>query len=333
MTAFYRKLEVHRASASEAERTAPCVVSTEYPVDRNGYREVLSHAPAAVDLSRAPLPLVEGHAAAAVNVGLVEGLHLDGAKLRGTIRLGRSARGDELWRDIKAGIVTALSVGYTVKKTREVGNTLLVTRWMPFEVSLVGAPADPHAGLFRNYHAMNMHENRIEDEPVEHLSRSRRRALAAAADEREQTFTNIRELSKYALARVKDEANPSYRSEIQRLTDEATVNGRPFDDFRAAIWGVLSERNAQQPRIVTPTELGISSQDARPYSLVNAIRAASDPRFSGAGYELEVSQSLARQTRPAVTGYPGSPGNDRLAPATRDLRRRERRLPGPHYSG
>ena len=65
------------------------------------------------------------------------------------MRLGNSDTANQIWDDIQDGIVRSLSVGYRILKERWEGETLFATRWMPFEVSVVAAPADPNAGFYR----------------------------------------------------------------------------------------------------------------------------------------------------------------------------------------
>ncbi|MDX1656765.1 MAG: phage major capsid protein, partial [Candidatus Competibacteraceae bacterium] len=60
-TTYHRKLEFDRAAANDERRTVPVTLSTTYPVDRGGWLEVLDHSPESVDLSRAPLPVIESH--------------------------------------------------------------------------------------------------------------------------------------------------------------------------------------------------------------------------------------------------------------------------------
>jgi phage major head subunit gpT-like protein len=145
-----RELVLDVAAMDEAARRVPAVISTEYPVAREDYLEVLIHDARSVDLTRAPLPLIEQHAHSRLNIGIVENVRIEGGVLRGEIVFGQSARANELWPDVKAGIVRNLSVGYLVLEQRNQAGTVHVTRWQPFEVSLVSVPADPGAGLFRS---------------------------------------------------------------------------------------------------------------------------------------------------------------------------------------
>ena len=81
-----RELQLDASRADPKRRSVPAVISSTYPVPRNGYNEVLLHGRENVDLSRAPLPLIESHDGARLNVGIVENLRLAGDKLRFKLR-------------------------------------------------------------------------------------------------------------------------------------------------------------------------------------------------------------------------------------------------------
>lgn len=150
-----------------ATRRFPVSVSSEAPVPRRDWEtgqtfdEILSHDRAAVDLSRAPLPVLEGHDRSKVNVGIVQDLRVDGRRLRGTLVLGASARAAELAADIAEGIVRNLSVGYQiVTQERDPGKKrITATRWIPHEVSIVSVPADTTVGIGRDARSSTMPEN------------------------------------------------------------------------------------------------------------------------------------------------------------------------------
>ncbi len=145
---FHRSFEIDAGNIRAESRTVSASLSSEQPVQRYDGEEVLSHHPEAVDLSRAPLPLLRSHNAAELPVGVVEGLALDQGKLRGTLRV--SASQDSLWRDIVDGIVRSLSIGYKIITREKTKKGFLATRWMPYEVSLVAAPADNTVGIGRS---------------------------------------------------------------------------------------------------------------------------------------------------------------------------------------
>jgi HK97 family phage major capsid protein len=143
-----RSFEIDVGSIRAETRTVSASLSSEQPVQRFDGEEVLSHKPGAVDLSRAPLPLLCSHNNASLPVGVVEGLSVGEGKMRGTIRL--SANQDNLWRDICDGILRNLSIGYQIIEKQKTKKGYIATKWQPYECSLVAAPADNTIGIGRS---------------------------------------------------------------------------------------------------------------------------------------------------------------------------------------
>jgi len=142
------------ASANEAERTVEVVWSTGAPVVRHDaagpYEERLSLAPEAVDLERfIGGPVLDSHRHDALDavLGVVLDARVDGRQGTATVRF--SERADAAWRDVLAGILRGVSVGYTVERwedeTREGRRVRTAVRWTPKELSLVAIPADAGA--------------------------------------------------------------------------------------------------------------------------------------------------------------------------------------------
>jgi HK97 family phage major capsid protein len=143
-----RSFEIDVGSIRAETRTVSASLSSELPVKRFDGEEVLSHQPGAVDLSRAPLPLLASHNTGMLPVGIVEDLTVAEGKLKGTIRL--SANQDGLWKDIVDGILRNLSIGYQIIEKQKTKRGYIATKWMPYECSLVAAPADNTVGIGRS---------------------------------------------------------------------------------------------------------------------------------------------------------------------------------------
>jgi phage major head subunit gpT-like protein len=144
-----------RAHADPDAHTVPLTISTDSPVrGPTGMLEVLRHDAESVDLTRAQhgLPLQVAHQARELPVGRVEGVRLDGTRLRGVARFSRTDRGQAAWQDVSDGIIRDVSVGALIDdeswQESEAGG-MLATRWQPVEVSLVSVGADPGAGINR----------------------------------------------------------------------------------------------------------------------------------------------------------------------------------------
>lgn len=153
----FEPIEQRAASTSGVPKSYSAVLSTEAPVTRRNYsetyNEVLSHDKKAIDLGRAPLPLIERHDGNTLPIGLVENVRIVDRKLKGEVRFGSSARAKEIEADVDAGIIRNLSVGYSIQETSETRDnkqlTLTATRWAPHEVSVIAMGADANAGFGR----------------------------------------------------------------------------------------------------------------------------------------------------------------------------------------
>ncbi len=153
MKTLTRALHFDRAAINASTRTVAATLSSELPVARDFGDEVLLHTPEAVDMTRAVngLPLLFSHKRDQI-VGRVEDIRLDKNKLRGLLRFSENTQANEVWRDVEAGILTDLSIGYKIEDMAldPAGAAWLATRWQPLEVSVVTIGADPSAGIGRS---------------------------------------------------------------------------------------------------------------------------------------------------------------------------------------
>lgn len=120
---------------------------------RGDYIEELSLTPGHVRLDRlnAGAPLLNSHENGSLSavIGVVERAWIEGGEGRATVRFSDRPEVEPIWRDVQAGILRNISVGYRVHKTeRDDSGAIPVERaidWEPFELSLVPIPADPGA--------------------------------------------------------------------------------------------------------------------------------------------------------------------------------------------
>lgn len=292
------ELALDTRRADPQRRSVPAVLSTTFPVARNGYNEVLLHGRDNVDLSRAPLPLIESHDGSVLNIGIVENLRLTGDKLRGDAIFGTSARANELWPDVQAGIVQNLSVGYTIDDYRLVGDTMEATRWQPHEVSLVSIPADPRAGFNRSFSMTDQVEGLpAADAGEQRLSRSQRRAMNAPTADDLAEMAEHRRIAKIAGITA---ARANSRYKFHDIADRCIRDGSSVEAFKE----LAMRRMSTQPLPTADHVFGDAHMGGatRRYSIVNALRSMIDPRGTDAGFEREVSQEIAQKTGRAAKG-------------------------------
>lgn len=277
---YTRTLELGRADAKNM--TVPVVVSTEAPVDRGIYIEVLSHKPEHVDLSRAPLPLIESHDANKVNIGIVTDLRVQGGKLRGTAKFGKSARALELFQDIADGIVRGVSVGYQLLEEIATNGRQSTFKFLPYEVSVVAVPADTQAGFFRSK-TMNDHIEVTDNAENDPHKQNRNRKDSDA--ERVREIVGIGE---------------HYQQYVnQSDTSRAVRDGWSVDRFRNLIMDRMETRHTDISdniyRDGSGREWSGMQRNARfGRMLMLQIDPAAAIR-AGAGLEQEISQETARR--------------------------------------
>lgn len=146
-------------------------VASSYPCERydwwtdEEYTERLAITPDAVNLERLNngASVLKNHDTDKI-LGKVVRSWIEDGELCVRIKFRTDNMSRDLFRDIAAGIVQNVSIGYSIEhgtpSTDENGKrTVEVDKWTPLEVSIaVGVPADPTVGFYRSF--VNKHEAR-----------------------------------------------------------------------------------------------------------------------------------------------------------------------------
>ncbi|MGQ6301827.1 phage major capsid family protein [Serratia sp. IR-2025] len=163
------KREMETSQINQSNKLIELAFASEIPVQREiGDRvlnEILLCSPENVDLSR-----IQNKAAVLFNhdkdelIGVVESCSVDADKVcRASIRLSSTAQ--EYQTMVEEGILTKVSVGYSILDYRIEGDNLLVTKWQPYEISLVSIPADDlKSGIGRSLEQDVEEEEQLESE-------------------------------------------------------------------------------------------------------------------------------------------------------------------------
>lgn len=253
------ELEVRGTDSYEA------VISSEYPVLRGEYEEVLIHSPESIDDSRFPLPLLINHNPEN-QIGVVENIRLEDKKLVGEVRFTNDDLGKMYEADVIDKVRNNLSIGYQVIKSAIRDGIKEVSEFLIHEVSIVPVPADPNATFrateFNNFFTRNMN---MEEQK---LSRSEAKKLR-------EEIVEIRALGS--------------KHNLSDMADDFIANGNSLEQFRSA----LLEKITNKEPLDTPDVASYVRNIRQPeYSVVNAIKGIED--VSKRGYEWEVSKDLER---------------------------------------
>jgi len=146
-------------------RTVDVAFCSQTPVlvERNGkvYNEILICNPENVDLSRlnnsGAVLLNHNHS---LLIGKVLSARIDSDNV-GRAVLQISNASEREWEQIKEGVLTHISFGYTINDYYINGDVIYVTKFTPYEISLCSVPADVTAGIGRSL--INKKEDNQED--------------------------------------------------------------------------------------------------------------------------------------------------------------------------
>lgn len=311
---------VERAVVDEEARTATLAFSSEAPVERYWGIEILDHSTKSMRVGRLASggPLLMDHDTRD-HVGVIESVQISADRVaRAVVRFGRSARAEEVFRDVVDGIRRNVSVGYVIHEARLEGEqngvqAFRVTDWEPYEISLVAVPADASVGVGRSAEPVisSLETTMNTETPAPTADNS----AAIGADQERKRSTEILAIAKQYAGRGLDE-----------LAGKAIQSGMSVDQFRAAAMDKLA--SAPKPT----AEIGMNQQELKRYSLVNALNFLANPNDARArqraAFELECSQAAAEVR--------GKPSQGMLIPfdiLSRSLQQRDLNVGTPTAGG
>ena len=315
----FRYFSVERSAINTDKRTVELAFSSEEPVERYWGIEILDHNAESVNLRR----LKRGGALLIDHdmrnqVGVIEEVTIGAdRKGRAVVRFGRSAKAEEIFQDVVDGIRSNVSVGYQLERAvleeerKDGPNTYRVTRWEPFEISLVAVPADITVGVGREAASDTREitiERKKEIRTMEKCakcgtelvngkcSECEARAAAAASQTRTVEVTTQSPAPAGAVEMEKARQRAIAKlCEMNKLSDEYRQmwigQGTSVEQVADEMLKIMEERGRTNPQPLS--KIGLSGNETRQYSLVNAILATVDKDWSRAGFELECSRAVA----------------------------------------
>lgn len=289
-----RSLTIERRERAEGETQDPLptlAMSSETPVLRWGWYEILDHSPECVIMDRAKrgLPLLLNHWADE-HVGRVDQVRIDEDRvMRGEPRFSRKQLGQDAETDLRDGIITDCSIGYRIhelvlEKQGKDGEypTYRATKWEPLENSLTPVPADHTVGAGRSAVEGNRPSIRVLDTPS-----------AAKATETDMDPEKVD-------AARKDGLNKAV--EIRTL---ATRHGYPVEKIDDLIRSDVSLESAslailghldEQRKLPAPAPIvDLTDKERQRYSVSRAIMGQIDGSGVEAGFEREIHEELAKR--------------------------------------
>lgn len=211
-------------------------------------------------------------------------------------KIKRSFNGDEFAVEMRAkhGEHYARSGLAANRAASDAPDVYLVTRWCPFEASIVPIPADVTVGIGRSAGAdpvpAAVPAAPTPPAPVERIQIMTEVATKSAAETELERRDAIATLGEH----------PSYARFLKPGdTAEAIRNGWSRDKFVEYIM----ERMAAAHTDTSATHIGMSKKEIQRYSLSRAIAAASTGKWENAAFELECSRAVEKLTGQNAMGF------------------------------
>jgi HK97 family phage major capsid protein len=287
---LYREASFDRAGIDAKNRTIAVSFSSELPVDRGSYVEILDHSPENADLSflNDSAPVLDDHDTAK-QCGVVESAQIVAKKGRASLRFSKGTLGTEIFNDFADGIRKNISVGYTCTKelSREEmpdGRTAVRFAWKAFEISPVSIPADSTVGFGRSKDSTP--RQMTTTNPAED---SRKNEITATADYMTKTF-------------------PRGKSQIDQAAAEAILRGTSETDFKRTMMDKIDsfkepQFDTNQTPDFTSPQAGISDGPdiGSQFSRSRTYQSIANVRGSKKHAVTEVAFSRALNTRATGT--------------------------------
>ena len=296
----FRTIDLSTASSIDEEnRRVRIGVSSTEPVERSFGMEVLGHDAGDINMEfiasgRAPLLLDHDMTK---QIGVIEEFKLDETAQRtiAVVRFGKSALAREVFEDVKDGIRMNISVGYRIDKLTRMNDkdeNYYKAKWTAFEVSSVSVPADQSVkvGVGRSKEKNITHK--IEVKTMEKQDINLDEVRTQTIDEAKAEFKrNSKEIIDLAA-----------RHNKRDLADKAIGEGVSIEEFRGQL---LNEISNNTP-LATPSDIGMSKEEVKRFSLIKAIRALANPSDrraqQDAEFEFECSATAAREQGKTAQG-------------------------------
>lgn len=297
-----RTLQLKREAVDEQTRTVTLSVSSEAPVERWFGVEVLGHSAGEVDTSRldAAAPMLWMHDWMDQR-GVVEGYELKDSKLYTTLRFSENPKAEELWKDVKAGIIQNVSIGYRVLEfdeghpsdpmDKESPWVFRATKWAMLEVSFVSVPADCSVGMGRvaqvstptppkqekTMTRMQELSQKVQDGTASEAEKAELHRLLTpppAAEPKGPSAEEVRKAEQIRALGISELADKFPSPNVRTLAKKAIESGQSVAEFGMQ---VLEDRGQAKPIDATKPQnaqghIEMDGADRKAYNIGNALR-------------------------------------------------------------
>lgn len=236
-----REINLSIDNIESSENTVLLAFSSEQPVTRNingtEYNEILLHGVDNVDMSR-----LNNKAALLFNhdfdkhIGIIESASIDQDKVgRAIVRFSAVDLGAQKYQMVQEKTLTKVSVGYEILDYTIDGENLLVTKWFPYEISMVSVPADDYVGIGRGRSEDDQEEDEFNllvakyREEVEELIREQEEETIEEVVVDDEEERNEEDEFNLLVAKYRDQIDELIREQEEDESTESEVQEEVLD--------------------------------------------------------------------------------------------------------
>ena len=300
----FRDFEVSKIN--EESKTIELSFSSEDPYERWFGIEILDHSTTSVNMERLnnSAPLLYNHDRDIV-IGVVESAKIEDKRGIAVVRFGNSEKAKEVFSDVVDGIMKNVSVGYQVEQMKlesekDGMETYRVTRWQPFEISVVSVPADTTVGIGRGADSDFKSPVKIIQENIKEIGMTEEEKKALAIQQAEQVKAAQTKAMNDERVRVREISAIGKKHKLDDLSTKAIEDGTTIDNFRQT---VLENFGAIKAIDGKGGDTLLDDNEVKSYSLSNAIRAAITGDWSKAPNERAASDKVAKMIGKDSRGF------------------------------
>ncbi len=299
--------KLDRRTVDMEARTVELGFSSETPVRRWGYMEVLDHGRGSIDMSR----LKDG-AALLLNhdtdkhIGVTERAWIESRRGRAIVRFSKhSDLAEQVLREVEDGIRTGVSVGYQIDPRRvkeepptEEGGapTFRMKGWAPHEITIASVPADPKgSGIGRSLDVQPPPEGRTIKMGDEHKEPAQPEFDRAA---------EAKKVQKEELTRMDEIRSMGDTHKLPKLAEKLIREHTPLTEARIAILDELAKQGDRGVEKATKDaeDIGLSKKEAGNFRYQKLIAHMANPSNqtlrNEAGFELRAIEAAEERTAP-----------------------------------
>ena len=296
--------------------------------------EILDHSPGSVRMDflksgNAPLLM---HHDMRQQIGVLSGANLKNGVGYATARFGRSAAAEDALQNVDDEIYRNTSVGYRVHEmvldsTKNGEDTYRITDWEPYEVSLVGVPADSTVGVGREHPPDTPQTNNPspsearatrassfmapEGQETRAMADQTQAAAGTSAGAQNPAAATAADATRSAEPVIQVAPGPNAmqieEARVRSITNMCKAcnmddglkarwisSGESYESVSEQIMRIQEQRGKQNHAKNVAT-LDLSANQVREFSVIRAINAVVNKDWSKAGFEAECSQEISKR--------------------------------------